>query len=124
MGAIDRIVLEVEDAASAEIFVKALGVTEYVEVRQAAGESSGFRGFTLSLVCSQHGNVDAVHELPATSELFRRLFERPLGVLALAQRGGFARHPESGGRSVERLPNVQQLLRRHQSPFLLKVALG
>jgi len=62
MGAIDRIVLEVGDVASAEIFVKALGVTEYVEVRQAAGESSGFSGFTLSLVCSQPGNVDAFHE--------------------------------------------------------------
>ena len=59
MGAIDKIVLEVEDTAAAEIFYKALGVSEQVEVRQASSPSSGFRGFTLSLVCPQPGNVDA-----------------------------------------------------------------
>jgi len=59
MGALDKIVLEVEDTAAAQVFYKALGVEEYVEVRESSAATSGFRGFTLSLVCSQPGNVDA-----------------------------------------------------------------
>jgi predicted lactoylglutathione lyase len=62
MSAVDKVVLEVEDTAAAEVFYKALGVEERVEVRRAAAPSSGFRGFTLSLVCSQPGNVDAFVE--------------------------------------------------------------
>ena len=59
MSAVEKVVLEVEDTAAGEIFYKALGVEAFVEVRPATGESTGFRGFTLSLVCSQPANVDA-----------------------------------------------------------------
>src|SRR4051812_23117228 len=59
MGALDKVVLEVDDAAAAAVFYKALGVEERVEVRESSAPTSGFRGFTLSLVCSQPGNVDA-----------------------------------------------------------------
>jgi len=59
MSTVTKVVLEVDDAAAAEIFYKALGVEEFVEVRSSSEPTSGFRGFTLSLVCSQPGNVDA-----------------------------------------------------------------
>jgi predicted lactoylglutathione lyase len=59
MSSLNSIVLEVEDTAAAEIFYKALGVGEFVEVRHSSEATSGFRGFTVSLVCSQPGNVDA-----------------------------------------------------------------
>jgi uncharacterized glyoxalase superfamily protein PhnB len=59
MASITKVVLEADDTAAAEVFYKALGVHEYVEVRPATAPTSGFRGFTLSLVCSQPGNVDA-----------------------------------------------------------------
>jgi predicted lactoylglutathione lyase len=59
MSTLDKIVLEVEDTAAAELFYKALGVADLVEVRESSAPTSGFRGFTLSLVCSQPGNVDA-----------------------------------------------------------------
>lgn len=59
MSSLSKIVLEVPDTAAAEIFYKALGVDEHVGVRPASDPSSGFRGFTLSLVCSQPSNVDA-----------------------------------------------------------------
>ncbi|MFL6022813.1 MAG: glyoxalase [Marmoricola sp.] len=59
MGALNKVVLEVDDAAAAAVFYKALGVEQRVEVRESSAPTSGFRGFTLSLVCSQPGNVDA-----------------------------------------------------------------
>jgi len=59
MGTVDRLVLEVEDVAAAQVFYKALGVDELVEVRESSDATAGFRGFTVSLVCSQPGNVDA-----------------------------------------------------------------
>lgn len=57
---INKLILEVADTASAEVFHKALGVDEYVEVRQATGPSEGFRGYSLSLICSQPANVTAI----------------------------------------------------------------
>ncbi|RNL79327.1 glyoxalase [Nocardioides marmorisolisilvae] len=59
MGTVDTLVLEVEDVAAAQVFYKALGVEERIEVRETTEATSGFRGFTVSLVCSQPGNVDA-----------------------------------------------------------------
>jgi len=57
---IDKLVLEVEDTAAAEVFHKALGVEKYVDVRPATSPSAGFRGFSLSLICSQPANVVAI----------------------------------------------------------------
>ena len=59
---IDSIVLEVgevADVAGAEAFYAALGLADRVHVRPAEAPTSGFRGYTLSLVVAQPGNVDA-----------------------------------------------------------------
>ena len=60
MSSVSRVVLEVEDVAAAEVFYKTLGVDQYVDLRPATEESTGFRGFAISLVCSQPANVDAI----------------------------------------------------------------
>jgi predicted lactoylglutathione lyase len=57
--AITNLVLEVDDVAAAERFYEAFGVGEHVRVRATDAATSGFRGFTVSLVCPQPGNVDA-----------------------------------------------------------------
>ncbi len=57
--AIRSIVLEVPDPESAQAFYAAFGVDAHVGVRASEAPSQGFRGFTLSLVVSQPGNVDA-----------------------------------------------------------------
>lgn len=57
--AIDSVVLDVTDVPAAEAFYSALGVASRVHVRAAETPTSGFRGFTLSLVVSQPANVDA-----------------------------------------------------------------
>jgi predicted lactoylglutathione lyase len=55
---ISSLVLDVDDVAAAEAFYAALGVTDRVRVRASEAPSSGFRGYTLSLVVSQPANVD------------------------------------------------------------------
>ncbi|MGX5695530.1 glyoxalase [Agromyces soli] len=57
---ISAVVIEAADAAAAERFYAAFGVGSRVRVRQSDAPSSGFRGFTLSLVAAQPGDVDAV----------------------------------------------------------------
>jgi predicted lactoylglutathione lyase len=56
---IDSLVLEVTDVAAAEAFYAALGVADRVGLRLTEAPTSGFRGYFLSLVVSQPGNVDA-----------------------------------------------------------------
>ncbi|HWM74457.1 MAG TPA: glyoxalase [Nocardioides sp.] len=56
---ISTVVLEVADVAEAEAFYSALGVSDRVQLRHSEAPTSGFRGFTLSLVVSQPANVDA-----------------------------------------------------------------
>lgn len=56
---IDSVVLEVTDVAAAEAFYAALGVADRVQVRSTEAPTSGFRGYTLSLVVSQPATVDA-----------------------------------------------------------------
>jgi predicted lactoylglutathione lyase len=56
---IGSVVLEVEDVAAAQAFYAALGVADQVQVRATKAPTSGFRGYTLSLVVSQPANVDA-----------------------------------------------------------------
>ncbi|GAA3811688.1 glyoxalase [Nocardioides panacisoli] len=56
---ISSIVLEAADAAAAEVFYKsAFGLGDRLAVRQGESPSSGFRGFTLSLVVAQPADVD------------------------------------------------------------------
>ncbi|MEU5752177.1 glyoxalase [Streptomyces sp. NPDC047829] len=62
MNAIDSVVLEVADPqAAARFYSDAFGLDpSRVRVRASDAPSTGFRGFTLSLVVSQPGNVDAL----------------------------------------------------------------
>ncbi|MGY1495149.1 glyoxalase [Streptomyces sp. QTS52] len=62
MNSLDSVTLEVADTASAARFYSAafgLGPSQ-VRLRAAESPTAGFRGFTLSLVVSQPGNVDAL----------------------------------------------------------------
>ncbi|MFE1989970.1 VOC family protein [Streptomyces parvulus] len=62
MNSIDSVTLEVADAeAAARFYSDAFGLdASRVRVRASEAPSTGFRGFTLSLVVSQPGNVDAL----------------------------------------------------------------
>jgi predicted lactoylglutathione lyase len=61
MPAIDHITLEVPDAAEAEAFYKtAFELDDRLQVRESHEPTSGFRGFTLSLVVGQPGTVDSL----------------------------------------------------------------
>ncbi|MGW3343059.1 glyoxalase [Nonomuraea rubra] len=54
------VTLEVPDLTAAQAFYQALGLGPYVHVRASEAPTTGFRGFALSLVASQPGNVDAL----------------------------------------------------------------
>jgi catechol 2,3-dioxygenase-like lactoylglutathione lyase family enzyme len=61
MASLDSVTLEVPDAAAAEAFyAAAFGLGGKVRVRAAEAPTSGFRGFTLSLVVSQPSTVDSL----------------------------------------------------------------
>ena len=61
MSALDQVVLESDDPAATEGFLKAaFDLDDRVVARPASGESSGFRGFTLSLICAQPSTVDSL----------------------------------------------------------------
>ncbi|MET9234141.1 VOC family protein [Streptomyces cellulosae] len=63
MNSIDSVTLEVADpTAAAHFYADAFGLDrERVRLRPSDEPTSGFRGFTLSLVTSQPGDVDALH---------------------------------------------------------------
>ena len=59
MTSIESITLEVPDVEASSIFYKeAFGLDNQVRLRQSEAPSTGFRGFTLSLVVSQPANAD------------------------------------------------------------------
>jgi uncharacterized glyoxalase superfamily protein PhnB len=60
MTVIKALTLEVSDVAAASALNTALGVDSQVGVRASEAPTSGFRGFTLSLVVSQPSTVDAL----------------------------------------------------------------
>jgi catechol 2,3-dioxygenase-like lactoylglutathione lyase family enzyme len=62
MNSIDSVILEVADTeAAARFYSTAFGLdSSLVRLRASEAPTSGFRGFTLSLVVSQPGNVDAL----------------------------------------------------------------
>jgi predicted lactoylglutathione lyase len=61
MSAIHSVTLEVPDAKAAEAFcAAAFGLGSRVGVRASEASSTGFRGFTLSLVVSQPSTVDSL----------------------------------------------------------------
>jgi hypothetical protein len=57
--AISSLVLGAPDLATAEEFYERLGLDDRIRVQQSDEPTSGFRGYTLSLVCAQPANVDA-----------------------------------------------------------------
>lgn len=61
MTGISHLVLEVDDPAAAEAFyAAAFDLGDAVRVRQADADSSGFRGYSISLIASQPSDVDAL----------------------------------------------------------------
>lgn len=61
MTSIDSITLEVADLAAAEKFyASAFGLGSRLALRQSDSPTTGFRGFTLSLVVSQPATVDSL----------------------------------------------------------------
>ncbi|WP_116950534.1 glyoxalase [Jiangella endophytica] len=60
MTTIEHLTLETADPAAAAGFYASLGLGERVRARAADAPSTGFGGFTLSLVASQPGTVDAL----------------------------------------------------------------
>jgi len=61
MAGIQSLVLEVDDPAAAERFYKeAFELGDILDVRESREPTSGFRGFTVSLVVSQPGTVDTL----------------------------------------------------------------
>lgn len=59
MTTFESVTIEAPDTTAAA-FYDALGLTPHVTVRASDAPSTGFRGFALSLVMSQPGNVDAI----------------------------------------------------------------
>lgn len=63
MTTITKVILEVADTeAAARFYADAFGVGPFVDLRRSEEPTSGFRGFTMSLVASQPGDVDALVE--------------------------------------------------------------
>jgi predicted lactoylglutathione lyase len=61
VATIDSLVLEVEDTAAAELFLKdAFGLGDVVTVRESSAPTTGFRGFAVSLVVGQPSTVDSL----------------------------------------------------------------
>ncbi|GAA1254957.1 hypothetical protein GCM10009677_00930 [Sphaerisporangium rubeum] len=60
MTSLESITLEVSDPPAADAFYQAVGLAPYVHVRASDAPTTGFRGFALSLVTAQPGNVDAI----------------------------------------------------------------
>jgi predicted lactoylglutathione lyase len=61
MAGIQSVTLAVPDAAAAEAFYKAaFGLGDVVKVHESQEPTTGFRGFTLSLVVSQPSTVDSL----------------------------------------------------------------
>ncbi|MFE4502517.1 glyoxalase [Rhodococcus sp. NPDC056743] len=58
MTTAESVILEVPDPAAAQSFYAAFGVGDRVHVRAAQTPTTGFRGYTLSLVVSQPNIVD------------------------------------------------------------------
>lgn len=91
MACIDSVVLEVPDPEAAQAFyTAAFGLGDLVRVRGADAPSSGFRGFTLSLVVSQPGTVD---DFVATALAAGATALKPVGK-SLWGYGGVVRAPD------------------------------
>lgn len=62
MSTIPFVCIQAEDASAARAFYdEAFGLGERLQVTASSEPSSGFRGFTLSLIASQPANVDIIY---------------------------------------------------------------
>ncbi|GAB3931051.1 hypothetical protein GCM10029976_034150 [Kribbella albertanoniae] len=66
MNTLASVTVEATDPTAADAFYRATGLDTYVTVRGTDTPSTGFRGFALSLVAAQPGDVDAI--IGATAE--------------------------------------------------------
>src|SRR5262245_45040613 len=57
---IESIVIETSDPAATDAFHAALGLGDVVRTRESDAPTTGFRGFTISLIASQPSTVDAL----------------------------------------------------------------
>lgn len=60
MASVEFVILEVADPAAANRFYAAFGVDTQVRLQSSDAPTTGFRGFTLSLIVSQPANVDSL----------------------------------------------------------------
>ncbi|MFC6008034.1 glyoxalase [Angustibacter luteus] len=60
LTSITSVVLDVADPVAAQAFYAALGVDHLLSLRESQAPTSGFRGFTLSVVVAQPADVDAI----------------------------------------------------------------
>ncbi|GAA3198036.1 glyoxalase [Nonomuraea roseoviolacea] len=60
MTSFASVTLEVPDPTASDAFYRACGLGSFVKVRASDAPTTGFRGFALSIVVSQPGNVDAL----------------------------------------------------------------
>jgi predicted lactoylglutathione lyase len=60
MTTFESLTLEVPDVEAANSFYQAVGLSSYLNLRASDATTTGFRGFALSLVVSQPGDVDAI----------------------------------------------------------------
>jgi predicted lactoylglutathione lyase len=60
MTSFESLTLEVSDLETAGTFYQAVGLSPYLNLRATDETTTGFRGFALSLVVSQPGDVDAI----------------------------------------------------------------
>lgn len=58
--ALDAVTLEVDHPGGTAAFLEALGVSDHIGIRASDAPSTGFRGFSLSLVVPQPSSVDAL----------------------------------------------------------------
>ena len=61
MGVIECVTIQADDAEAArDFYERAFGLGDLIRVGASSEPTSGFRGFTLSLIASQPANVDAI----------------------------------------------------------------
>ena len=60
MASIEFLTIEVDDPAAAQPLYTALGLEDHIRLRPSTEPSTGFRGFTLSLVAAQPATVNAL----------------------------------------------------------------
>jgi len=104
MAGIRAVVLEADDTAAArEFYDKAFDLGDRLRVRPAQDPTSGFRGFTMSLVVSQPGTVDALADSAVESgaKILNKQFYVDKGLAAGKSYGGKYAELDTGDSGVK-----------------------